>query len=128
MSEDTGSDDATEIAAALSGMGLLRAGAPVGLAALVGVVSCDVYRVDLEGDSICVKRALSTLRVEAEWHAPAERAASEVEWMRLVAAMQPGLAPRILGEDKARHLFAMEYLPPETHPVWKSRLAEGTID
>jgi aminoglycoside phosphotransferase (APT) family kinase protein len=128
MSQDSVSDDAAEIVAALRGIGLLSAGAPIALHALGGGVSCDVYRVDLEGGSICVKRALPTLRVEAEWHAPAERAASEVEWMRLVAAMKPGLAPKILGEDRAQHLFAMEYLPPETHPVWKSRLAAGTVD
>jgi aminoglycoside phosphotransferase (APT) family kinase protein len=33
--------------------------------------------------------------------------------------------PKVLGEDKARHVFAMEYLP---YPVWKSELAGGRID
>jgi Ser/Thr protein kinase RdoA (MazF antagonist) len=36
--------------------------------------------------------------------------------------------PEILGEDRAHHLFAMEYFPPGKYPVWKAQLAEGNAD
>jgi len=104
-------------------MGLLAAGETVTLTPLGGGVSCDVWRAGLRRGPVCVKRALPRLRVEAEWHAPAERAASEVAWLRLVAEIEPALVPRVLAEDRGRHLFVMEFLAPETHPVWKAELA-----
>ena len=110
-------------------MGLLAPGEPLTLTALGGGVSCDVWRADLVGGTVCASScALSKLRVEADWRAPAERATSEVEWLRLVALIEPDLAPRVLDEDRERHLFVMEYLPPRSHPVWKALLSEGTAD
>ena len=49
-------------------------------------------------------------------------------WIRLVAGIDPKLVPEILGEDPKRHIFAMEYLPPERFPLWKAQLAEGQFD
>jgi aminoglycoside phosphotransferase (APT) family kinase protein len=121
-------EEKQEIAAALTALGLLAAGDRLSLTALGGGVSCDVWRADLVSGSLCVKRALPKLRVEADWRAPAERAASEVEWLRLVALIEPDWVPRVLGEDRARHLFVMEFLPPQSHPVWKAQLFEGVID
>jgi 5-methylthioribose kinase len=117
-----------EIRAALAEMGLAGAGSDYPMTPLGGGVSCDVYAVDLPGRRICVKRALPKLRVAADWHAPPERAEAEVAWIRLVAGIDPRLVPRVLGEDRKRHVFAMEYLPPERFPLWKSLLAEGRID
>jgi len=96
---------------------------------LSGGVSCDVTKFvsDLTGP-IVVKRALPKLRVAADWRAPPERAATEVAWLKLVAGIEPRWVPKVLGEDRARHMFAMEYLPPETHPVWKAELAAGRVD
>jgi aminoglycoside phosphotransferase (APT) family kinase protein len=111
-----------DIKAALRDMGL---GEPLGMTALGGGVSCDVYAVDLPGRRICVKRALAKLRVAADWRAPPERAAAEVAWLRLVAGIEPNWVPKVLGEDRARHVFAMEYLP---YPVWKSELSVGQVD
>jgi aminoglycoside phosphotransferase (APT) family kinase protein len=111
-----------DIKAALRDMGL---GEPLGMTALSGGVSCDVYAVDLPGRRICVKRALPKLRVAADWRAPPERAAAEVAWLRLVAGIEPNWVPKVLGEDGARHVFAMEYLP---YPVWKPELAAGRVD
>ncbi len=59
---------------------------------------------------------------------PVERAAAEVAWIGLVAGIDPRWVPRVLGEDRARHLFAMEFLPPNAYPVWKTELADGRID
>jgi aminoglycoside phosphotransferase (APT) family kinase protein len=117
-----------EVIAALAGMGLVAPGEPCEITPLGGGVSCDVFQVRHAGRTICVKRALPKLRVAADWRAPAERSHAEVAWMELVAAIDPNWVPTILGEDRARHLFAMEYFPPETHSLWKSQLAEGRAD
>ncbi|HJW39665.1 MAG TPA: aminoglycoside phosphotransferase family protein [Rhizomicrobium sp.] len=118
-----------ECVAALSAMGLIGEGEQFVFGRLSGGVSCDVWRIDVKRrPPVVVKRALERLKVEAEWRAPPERAATEVAWIRLVAGIEPNWVPKILGEDRARHLFAMEFLPPETYPVWKNELAAGRID
>jgi len=116
----------TEITDALRGMGLLGLGEPCTVETLSGGVSCDVYKVSI-GDRplLVVKRALPKLRVAADWRAPPERAAAEVAWIRLVAAIDPAWVPTIRGEDRAAHLFAMDFLP---WPVWKAELAAGHVD
>jgi aminoglycoside phosphotransferase (APT) family kinase protein len=117
-----------DLASALLGMGLIAEHEPWTIKALSGGVSCDVFVVATPKRNFCVKRALPRLRVEADWRAPAERSHAEVAWMRLVAGLDPRRVPEILGEDRARNLFAMEYLPPETFPVWKALLAAGNAD
>ncbi len=114
-----------DIRAALAGMGL---GQAYEVEALAGGVSCDVFLVKSPSRTMVVKRALPKLRVAADWRAPADRSRAEVAWMRLVAGIDPNWVPEILGEDRARHLFAMEYFPPETYPVWKSLLADGKAE
>ncbi len=91
---------------------------------LTGGVSSDIWRIDLPSGPICVKRALAKLRVAADWHAPVERNRYEARWMRYAA----GFAPRLLGVDEASGTLAMEFLPPETHPLWKNRLRLGIAD
>ena len=77
--------------------------------------------------SLCIKRALPTLKVAALWQAPVERNRYEVEWMRVAADIVPGAVPAILGEDPEGGCFAMSWFAPETHPVWKAELAAGAI-
>ena len=120
------SDD--EVPAALRAMGLLGESEPCEILVLPGGVSCDVYAVQTSSRKLCVKRALPKLRVEAEWHAPAERSESEVMWMRLVAGIDFRWVPEILGEDPSRHIFAMAYFPPEEYPLWKTQLSQGRVD
>jgi aminoglycoside phosphotransferase (APT) family kinase protein len=117
-----------DLTAALLGMGLIGKDESCAIRALPGGVSCDVFAVETDGRRFCVKRALAKLRVAAEWRAPPERSHAEVAWMRLAAGIDPKWVPQILGEDRARHLFAMEFLPPGTYPVWKSLLAAGKAD
>src|SRR5579862_3103291 len=120
------SDDTQDIAEALATMGL---GAPGEVTRLSGGVSCDVWKVDIAGRGpVVLKRALPKLRVAADWRAPPERAAAEVAWIRLVAGINPRWVPAVLGEDRARHMFTMEFLPPQTHPVWKFEMAAGRVD
>lgn len=117
-----------EIRAALADMGLTSGDAFYPMTPLGGGVSCDVFAVDLPGRRIVVKRALAKLRVAADWRAPPERSETEVAWIKQVAGIDPGLVPSILGEDRKRHIFAMEYLSPERFPLWKPLLAEGRVD
>ena len=122
-------DELGEITAALGAMGLIGDGEQFSIGRLSGGVSCDVYVVEVKRRSpMVVKRALSKLRVAADWRAPPERSAAEVAWIRLVATINPHWVPQILGEDQANHLFAMTYFPPEQYPLWKAELAAGRVD
>lgn len=109
-------------------MGLIAPGDSPPLVALPGGVSSDIYRVDLPKGPICVKRALARLKVSADWQVPVERNRSEVVWMRAAAGIDPVFVPRVLGEDARSGTFAMEYLAPDDHPVWKAQLRDGIID
>ena len=113
---------------ALRRMGLAGAHEDPPAEALAGGVSSDIYRVDLASGPICVKRALARLKVSAVWEAPVERNRWEVAWLRKVAAISPEFVPRVLGDDAESGAFAMEYLAPEAHPVWKALLRDGVID
>jgi 5-methylthioribose kinase len=106
----------------------LASSARIRAVALAGGVSSDIYRVDLPSGPICVKRALPRLKVSALWEAPVERNRWEVEWMRTVAAIQPAFVPRVIADDAESRSFAMEFLAPEAHPVWKAQLRDGVID
>ena len=65
----------------------------------------------------------------ALWEAPVERNAAEAAWLQ--DRRRDGCrdsVPRLLAEDPALGLFAMEYLPPQRYPVWKNQLRDGEID
>jgi aminoglycoside phosphotransferase (APT) family kinase protein len=96
--------------------------------ALAGGVSSDIYRVDLAAGPVCVKRALPRLKVSVVWEAPVERNRWEVAWMRTAAAIVPQFVPRVLADDAESRAFAMEFLAPEGHPVWKAQLRDGIVD
>ena len=129
MNLSTSSDEFREVSAALAEMGLVTGDEPTALTSLSGGVSCDVYRVEIAGRApLVVKRALPKLRVDVDWRAPPARSQAEVDWIELVSRINPKWVPKILGVNRERHLFAMEYLPPERYPIWKSELAAGRID
>ena len=111
----------------LVGMQLLRLGETFRAETLPGGVFSDILRIDLSGRSLCFKRALAKLKVAADWRAPVERNHAEVEWLRVAVGLAPQCVPRILGEDAQSGAFAMEYLAPALHPVWKSALRDGNI-
>ena len=120
-----------DLSVALTRMGLLHPGEAFSTETLAGGVSSDILRITLPGRSpalsFCFKRALAKLKVAADWRAPVERNHAEVEWMRVAEALAPGSVLRILGEDAQAGAFAMEYLAPEAHPVWKNQLRDGNI-
>lgn len=125
---ETGEAPPAEILDALRRMGLLALGARPGGARLTGGVSSDIWRIDLPGGPVCVKRALAKLRVTADWRAPVERNLYEARWMRRANAAVPGAAPALLGQDAASGALAMQYLDPAAHPLWKEQLRDGHAD
>ncbi|WP_405620971.1 phosphotransferase family protein [Streptomyces sp. NBC_00076] len=94
---------------------------------LAGGVSSDLWRVDLPGRSLCVKRALATLKVAADWQAPVSRNAYEWAWMRFASRHRPDSVPEPLAHDPEAGLFAMAFLPPEHYPMWKTQLLRGEV-
>jgi aminoglycoside phosphotransferase (APT) family kinase protein len=116
------------VVAALRRLGLIRAGETPRFVRLTGGVSSDIWRVDLEGGAVCVKRALPKLRVAAEWRAPVERNAYEAEWMRRAAAVVPEAVPRLIGQDEEAGVLVMAYLAPERHRLWKAELRAGRAE
>ena len=96
---------------------------------LTGGVSSDIWRVDLDdGRSLCVKRALPQLKVAAEWMAPVSRNAFEWAWIRFAFDLLPDAVPQPLAHDETAGLFAMGFLDPASHPVWKQQLLAGHVD
>jgi aminoglycoside phosphotransferase (APT) family kinase protein len=108
--------------------GLARPVDKIAWHALGGGVSSDIWRADLPGRSLCIKRALARLRVKAPWYAPVERNATEWAWFETVGAICPRVVPKLLAHDPARGMFAMAYLPPDRYPLWKNRLLAGEVD
>ena len=114
---------------ALRACGVLAAGEPATLRPLTGGVSSDIFRVETgDGRILVVKRSIPRLRVREEWLAPVERIAGEVRWLKLARSIDPRLAPEVLAECPEAHVFAMEFLEPATHPVWKDEMAAGRVD
>jgi aminoglycoside phosphotransferase (APT) family kinase protein len=120
--------DLAAIAAALGRIGLLGPGETPRLRPLDGGVSSEIWLVELPGRRFCVKRALPRLKVAQVWEAPVIRNHYEAGWLRVAAAICPDAVPKLLGEGEADGLFAMEYLDPVAHPVWKHLLRYGRAD
>jgi aminoglycoside phosphotransferase (APT) family kinase protein len=121
-------DTDPELLAALQRMGLAGPRDPCAFTPLSGGVSSDIFRVEIAGRTFCVKRALAKLRVAADWRAPVERNHSEAEWIRVAGEIVPDAVPRLIAEDAEAGLFAMQWLEPEAHPVWKAQLRDGAIE
>ncbi len=96
---------------------------------LTGGVSSDIWRVDLDdGNTLCVKRALAKLKVAADWQAPVSRNAYEWAWMQFAAQVLPDAVPTPLAHDAQAGLFAMSFLDPVDHPLWKQQLLHGQVE
>jgi aminoglycoside phosphotransferase (APT) family kinase protein len=125
---DSASIETGDLIEPLRRMGLLKAGEPARLTPLTGGVSSDISLVESGGRRFCVKRALPRLKVTALWEAPIKRNAAEAAYMCAVARWLPHAAPRVLGEDAKAGWFAMDYLAPEDHPLWKTQLLAGIVE
>lgn len=116
-----------ELIAPLQRMGLLLPHEEVTFTPLTGGVSSLIVRVDTPRQRFCLKRALPQLKVAALWEAPVKRNRDEVAWLRFAAQHIPLAVPALLGEDEIDCVFAMNYLDPQDHPVWKSQLQTGVV-
>lgn len=116
---------ASELHHALLRMDLIDADEKPALWPLAGGVSSNIMRADTRRGALCIKQALPELKVASHWSAPLERNHAEVAWIKLVAQILPDAVPAILGEDQLSHSFAMQWLNPESHPVWKMQLRDG---
>lgn len=117
-----------EVLASLRRLGLVAADERPDLTPLTGGVASDIWRVDAARGPFCVKRALAKLKVAADWQAPVVRNAYEVAWFDVVARSVPEAVPEILGHDPDAGLFAMAWLDPRDHRLWKADLAAGIAD
>ncbi|KDN79514.1 aminoglycoside phosphotransferase [Streptomyces olindensis] len=122
-----GSAPDTALTAFLTAHRLAEPGEAARWTPLAGGVSSDLWRVDLPGRSLCVKRALARLKVAADWQAPVSRNAYEWAWMRFASRYRPDSVPELLAHDPEAGLFALAYLPPERYPVWKAQLLYGEV-
>ena len=99
------------------------------LTPLTGGVSSDIWRVDMtDRPTVCVKRALAKLKVAADWHAPVSRNAVEWAWIQFARHVAPHAVPKPLAHDATAGMFAMEFLDPVDHPVWKQQLLAGNVN
>jgi aminoglycoside phosphotransferase (APT) family kinase protein len=117
-----------DLIGSLRRMGLLKEGEAARLTTLTGGVSSDISLVEAGGQRFCVKRALPRLKVAALWEAPVERNAAEATYMRAVQRWLPRAVPTVLGEDRQAGAFAMDYLAPADHPLWKTELLAGIVE
>ncbi len=113
---------------ALLRAGLIERAASARFEALAGGVSSDIWKVTTSTRVFCVKRALPKLKVAADWTAPIERNAFEVAWYEIAHGIVPDAVPRVLLHDADAMLFAMDYLAPEQHRLWKAELRAGRAD
>lgn len=109
-------------------LGLVVEGEPIDLEPLTGGVSSDIWMVRTSERAFVVKRALERLKVEADWHAPLSRVASEAAWLQYADDVVPGSAPRVLAFDPDSYTMALEYLDPSGHRNWKTELLAGRVD
>ncbi|WP_211103803.1 phosphotransferase family protein [Skermanella pratensis] len=95
---------------------------------LTGGVSSDIWFVEADGRTLCIKRALPTLRVAAHWTAPIERSGYEYAWFERVREIAPAAVPPLIGRHADGNMFAMAFLPADRHPLWKALLLRGKVD
>lgn len=122
-----GGDPRARVLVFLRNQGLLTGGAEPVMTPLDGGVSSDLWKIEAPDWTLCVKGALPQLKVAREWRAPVSRNLVEYDYLQFAARVCPGQVPRVVAHDDAAGLFAMEYLPPENHPVWKKELLAGRI-
>jgi 5-methylthioribose kinase len=116
-----------EFVRALQELGLTNSTALQG-SPLTGGVSSDIWCVETEHGFVCAKRALSKLRVAADWRAPVERNLYEARWLQVAQMAFAGCAPELLGQHEELGVLAMRYLSPSDFRLWKKELHAGRVD
>ncbi len=95
---------------------------------LSGGVSNRVVLVERpSGEAWVLKQPLERLRVEAEWLSGIDRMYREAAGLRWLSRLAPGSVPRLVFEDRGRHVLAMEAVP-RPHENWKTLLLAGRLE
>ncbi len=100
---------------------------------LGGGVSNKVILTEGPHGRAVLKQSLGKLRVEQEWLSDRDRIFREAEIMRWLndpsrsSSLQGGRVPRLLAEDRADYIIAME-AAPRSAEMWKTRLFRGELD
>ncbi|MCE9657881.1 MAG: aminoglycoside phosphotransferase family protein [Burkholderiales bacterium] len=116
-----------EFAQALRELGL-AGNEPLTGRPLTGGVSSDIWQIDTARGPVCAKRALSKLRVAADWRAPIERNLYEARWMQVAQEAVPGCTARVLGQHPGLGVLVMSYLEPARYVLWKEALRDGHVE
>jgi 5-methylthioribose kinase len=81
-----------------------------------------------DGSRWVLKQALPKLRVQADWFSDPARIRVEANALRYLPLVTPAnTIPKLLFEDEALYLLAMEAVP-DPHENWKERLLCGRVD
>lgn len=101
--------------------------APIVQALAWGVSNVVLRVTPAEGDPFVLKQSRAQLRTKDPWFSRLDRIWREVDVMRVLEPLLPGVVPRVLFEDRENYLFGMEAAPAD-HVVWKQLLLEGQAD
>lgn len=115
-------------AALLEALGLCKASDIDEVTPLAGGVASDIARVRFGDRVVCVKFALPTLRVAAEWRVPVRRGKAEFAWLTVARSVLPDSAPALFGWSDAAGGFAMEYVGGPDVYLWKAALLAEAPD
>lgn len=116
------------LAGYLRATGRIAPGENPSIRVLAGGVSNRTVLVErASGESWVIKQALPKLRVAVDWFCPPDRAAREALGTRWLNTIAPDSTSRLVFEDAANYLFAMEAVP-QPHENWKAMLLSGRVE
>lgn len=95
---------------------------------LSGGVSNRAVLVELpqRDEAWVLKQALQKLRVAVDWFSDPARIEREAMGLRTINELAPGTTPRLVFEDKANYILAMQAVP-QPHENWKTMLLRGEV-
>ena len=118
-------DFETRCAALVVELGLGHADDIRSIEPLTGGVASDIGKVVLADRTICIKFAMPKLKVAEDWHAPVHRNKAEFDWLQIASQIAPTMAPKLFGQSRELHGFAMEFLDGDDVYLWKTALLQG---
>ena len=95
---------------------------------LEGGVSSDVYKVQTNSKTYCIKRSLPKLRVMKEWFADTKRLKYEYLWLKHCKKIIPNSIPNIYQFSTKQNFLILEYLSEKNYTTLKSKLLKKDID
>lgn len=111
--------------ALLTRLGICAPDAVTEILPLAGGVASDIAAVTFADRTVCVKFALSKLKVAADWFVPVRRGRAEYAWLKVAGETVPAAVPQLYGWSDAENGFAMEYVAGPDVYLWKAALLQG---